>query len=220
MQIKTLAIYDFDGTMLSGDSIVRYIAYAMKQGFESPWSVFRHAMNAACALTGLKSINQGKSSALKFLRNMDPAIQEEFNRSFCREILTPRLYPKAIKSMKRHHRDGCHILLVSASPDIYLKHMKEFLPIDEVLASPTDEQGIVSSSTRGAKKVRRVEDWAKEQTFQVDWHASWAFGNSIHDLPVMRLCGRPICINPTRHMRKEAVGLPIEYWKAQDSSDM
>ena len=217
MQTKALAIYDFDGTMLDGDSIVRYIAYAIKQGYESPWSIFRQAVNAVSVLSGLKSIVSGKSSALKFLKYMDPDLQEEFNRSFCREVLVPRLYPKAIKSMKRHHEEGCHILLVSASPDIYLQYMKEFLPIDKVLASPTEPDGIVSSSTRGAKKVRRVENWAKEQSFEVDWQASWAFGNSIHDLPIMHLCGRPVCINPTRRMRKMAVGLPIEHWQSENS---
>ena len=220
MQTKALAIFDFDGTMLDGDSIVRYIGYAIKQGYESRFSIFRHAVNAVSALTGLKSIVDGKSSALRFLKYMDPEAQEEFNRSFCREVLVPRLFPKGIKSMERHHKEGCHILLVSASPDIYIKHMKEFLPIDEVLASPTDHDGIVSSSTRGPKKVRRVEDWAKEQNFQVDWKASWAFGNSIHDLPVMLLCGRPVCINPSRRMRKLAIGLPIEHWKKDDGTSL
>lgn len=218
MQTKALAIFDFDGTMLSGDSIVGYIAYAVKHGFESRFSIIRHTINALSTLSGFKSIENGKSSALSFLKYMDSATQEEFNRSFCREVLFPRIYPKAKKSMERHHREGCHILLVSASPDAYLKYMKEFLPIDDVLASPTDHDGTVSSSTRGPKKVRRVENWAKSQNFEINWQTSWAFGNSINDLPVMHLCGRPVCINPTRRMRKMAVGLPIEHWNTTDSS--
>lgn len=216
MQTKALAIFDFDGTMIKGNSIVSYIAYAIRQGYESRFSIFRHGLNALSVLLGIKSIDQGKSTALNFLQYMDSAAQDELNRSFCRDVLFPHLYPKARKSMDRHHKDGCHILLVSASPDIYLKHMKELLPIDAVLASPTDQKGTVSSSTRGAKKVRRVETWAKEQDFKIDWHGSWAFGNSIHDLPIMHLCGRPVCINPTRRMRKMAVGLPIEHWNMTD----
>ena len=211
---KPLAIFDFDGTMISGDSIIRYTAYAMRRGYE-PWrKIIPRLWQGLKAVCGLMSATEGKSRALSFLARMSREEQNEFNRAFCRDILMPRIFPKALDRMEAHRREGLRILLVSASPDAYISHLKDFLPVDAIIASPTDERGRVSSSTRGEEKVRRVREWAAGQDTQIDWAGSFSYGNSANDLPVMRLTGHPVCVNPSRRMKKLALDLPAEKWKA------
>lgn len=211
---KPLAIFDFDGTMISGDSIIRYTAYAMRRGYE-PWrNIIPRLWQGLKAVCGLMSATEGKSRALSFLARMNREEQNEFNRAFCRDILMPRIFPKALERMEAHRREGLRILLVSASPDAYISHLKDFLPVDAIIASPTDERGRVSSSTRGEEKARRVREWAAAQDTQIDWAGSFSYGNSANDLPVMRLTGHPVCVNPSRRMKKLALDLPAEQWKA------
>ena len=211
---KPLAIFDFDGTMISGDSIIRYTAYAMRRGYE-PWrNIIPRLWQGLKAVCGLMSATEGKSRALSFLARMSREEQNEFNRAFCRDILMPRIFPKALDRMEAHRREGLRILLVSASPDAYISHLKDFLPVDAIIASPTDERGRVSSSTRGEEKARRVREWAAVQDTQIDWAGSFSYGNSANDLPVMRLTGHPVCVNPSRRMKKLALDLPSEQWKA------
>ena len=211
---KPLAIFDFDGTMISGDSIIRYTAYAMRRGYE-PWrNIIPRLWQGLKAVCGLMSATEGKSRALSFLARMSREEQNEFNRAFCRDILMPRIFPKALERMEAHRREGLYILLVSASPDAYISHLKDFLPVDAIIASPTDERGRVSSSTRGEEKVRRVREWAAGQDTLIDWAGSFSYGNSANDLPVMRLTGHPVCVNPSRRMKKLALDLPAEQWKA------
>ena len=211
---KPLAIFDFDGTMISGDSIIRYTAYAMRRGYE-PWrNIIPRLWQGLKAVCGLMSATEGKSRALSFLARMSREEQNEFNRAFCRDILMPRIFPKALERMEAHRREGLRILLVSASPDAYISHLKDFLPVDAIIASPTDERGRVFSSTRGEEKARRVREWAAVQDTQIDWAGSFSYGNSANDLPVMRLTGHPVCVNPSRRMKKLALDLPAEQWKA------
>ena len=211
---KPLALFDFDGTMISGDSIIRYTAYAMRRGYE-PWrNIIPRLWQGLKAVCGLMSATEGKSRALSFLARMSREEQNEFNRAFCRDILMPRIFPKALERMEAHRREGLRILLVSASPDAYISHLKDFLPVDAIIASPTDERGRVSSSTRGEEKARRVREWAAAQDTQIDWAGSFSYGNSANDLPVMRLTGHPVCVNPSRRMKKLAPDLPAEKWKA------
>ena len=211
---KPLAIFDFDGTMISGDSIIRYTAYAMRRGYV-PWrNIIPRLWQGLKAVCGLMSATEGKSRALSFLARMSREEQNEFNRAFCRDILMPRIFPKALERMEAHRREGLRILLVSASPDAYISHLKDFLPVDAIIASPTDERGRVSSSTRGEEKARRVREWAAAQDTQIDWAGSFSYGNSANDLPVMRLTGHPVCVNPSRRMKKLAPDLPAEQWKA------
>ena len=211
---KPLAIFDFDGTMISGDSIIRYTAYAMRRGYQ-PWrNIIPRLWQGLKAVCGLMSATEGKSRALSFLARMNREEQNEFNRAFCRDILMPRIFPKALERMEAHRREGLRILLVSASPDAYISHLKDLLPVDAIMASPTDERGRVSSSTRGEEKARRVREWAAVQDTQIDWAGSFSYGNSANDLPVMRLTGHPVCVNPSRRMKKLAPDLPAEQWKA------
>ncbi len=211
---KPLAIFDFDGTMISGDSIIRYTAYAMRRGYE-PWrNIIPRLWQGLKAVCGLMSATEGKSRALSFLARMSREEQNEFNHAFCRDILMPRIFPKALERMEAHRREGLRILLVSASPDAYISHLKDLLPVDAIIASPTDERGRVSSSTRGEEKARRVREWAAAQDTQIDWAGSFSYGNSANDLPVMRLTGHPVCVNPSRRMKKLAPDLPAEQWKA------
>lgn len=213
MQTKAIAIFDFDGTMIRGDSIVAFVRYAIRRGKLCPLAALPQAWNAWRGLNGLISPEEGKSRALSFLGRMDQAEQAEFCRAFCREKLLPRIYPKALARLKEHAAAGEPVLLVSASPDIYMRYLPECLPIDAVMASPTDHKGRVLSNMRGQRKRDRVQAWADEQDFQVDWPNSWAYGDSAHDLPVMQLTGHPVSVNARKAMITEGAHLPQEDWR-------
>lgn len=212
MQKRAIAVFDFDGTLTPGDSIIRYVLYAVRCGHEPRRRLFVRMWQGLLAVCGLMSAEEGKSRSLSFLARMTRDEQAAFNRAFCKDILMPRIYPSGIRRLEAHKAEGLLVLLVSASPDAYINYLKELLPIDTVLASPTDEQGRVSISTRGQEKARRVQKWAAGQSFDVDWANSFSYGNSSNDLSVMRLTGHPICVNPSRKMRKLGAGLPVAYW--------
>lgn len=208
--MQRLAVFDFDGTLIKGDSIVRYILYAVSKGYLSPFNLPYQLYNVCRTLTKRITDAEGKSNALAFLGRMDITEQKEFNAGFCRNILLPRLYGMGIERMEKHHRQGDLVLLLTASPACYMEHLKGLLPVDEVLASPTDAQGVVAVTTRHHEKVKRLQSFAEK--LEVDWAESWAYGDSAADLPVMRLTGHPVLVNPKPAMLKEGQGLPVEMW--------
>ena len=210
---RALAIFDFDGTMIKGDSIVSYLLFAIQRGVESPLRIPSLLLNTWRGLSGRISAEEGKSRALRFLGAMEPEQREDFNRAFCRQMLLPRLYPKALERLAHHHRQGDGVLLVSASPDIYLRHMQQLLPVEAVLASLTLPDGRVTRNAKGEEKVRRVREWVSRQGREVDWANSWAYGDSDHDLPVLRLTGNPVLVNPKPAARQAGAGLLTEDWR-------
>lgn len=207
-----LAIFDFDGTMINGDSIVPYLLFALRRGVESPLRIPALLLNTWRGLSGRISAEEGKSRALRFLASMVPEQREVFNRDFCRQVLLPRIYPKALERMEHHRRQGDGVLLVSASPDIYMRYLQELLPVDAVLASLTLPNGRVTRNCKGEEKVRRVQAWAAQQGAEFDWAHSWAYGDSAHDLPVMGLTGNPVLVNPKPAAQQAGAGLPVEQW--------
>lgn len=213
MDKRRIAVFDFDGTLIKGDSIASYVLYAMQRGYLSFFDLPYQLINVRRTLKNRISDEQGKSNALRFLGRMTPAQQDEFNLSFCRDKLLPRLYPKGIQRMREHQADGVHVLLLSASPDCYMKDWLGLLPIDGVLATPTNDQGHVSLTVRHHEKVKRIREWEAEQGFEVDWVNSWAYGDSATDLPVMQMTGHPVLVNPKPAMQAEGKGLPVEIWR-------
>lgn len=210
---QAIAVFDFDGTLITGDSIVRYLRYAIRQGKLSVFSVPRLLWLGLIGKLGLMSAEEAKSRSLSFLMRMSSGEQELFNRAFCREELAPRLYVKGLTRMKAHQERGEPVILLSASPSCYLKYMRLHLPVTAVLASPTDRQGRVSLNLRGQQKRRHLQQWTEDEGIPVDWENSSAYGNSASDLPVMRLCGHALMVNPKPAMRRQAADLPEEDWK-------
>jgi phosphatidylglycerophosphatase C len=208
--MQRLAVFDFDGTLIKGDSIVRYILYAVSKGYLSPFNLPYQLYNVRRTLTGRISNEEGKSNALAFLGRMNMAEQEAFNAGFCKDKLLPRLYKLGIERMEKHRRQGDLVLLLSASPACYMDYVKDLLPVDEVLASPTDAYGKVTVTTRHHEKVKRLQSFT--EGMDIDWENSWAYGDSAADLPVMRLTGHPVLVNPKPAMLKAGQGLPVEMW--------
>lgn len=213
MEKQALAIFDFDGTMITGDSIVSFLRFAVKEGRLSPFSIPEQLISALMGILGLKSAEAAKSYALRFLKHMDAEEVYAFCQDFCEHILRPRLYPLALQRMEEHRRQGMKLLLVSASPDIYLKHMAPLLSVDAILATPSNARGEVARNTKGEEKIRRLKAWLDEQGIQMDSAASWAYGDSASDLPLLKLCGHPVMVNPKRKMIKQGGSIPIEIWR-------
>ena len=131
---------------------------------------------------------------------------------FAAQRLSPRIFQPAFQRMREHHLAGDLVLLVSASPALYLAHIKDFLPVDAVLATPTDEACRVIVNVRGEEKPRQVKRWLEAEGITPDWENSWAYGDSLSDLPVMMLTGNPYWVNPSARAIKTAPHLPRYNW--------
>lgn len=210
---RALAVFDFDGTMIKGDSIVPFVRQALREGYLPLWQLPGIGLAAWRGMKGRITPEEGKSRALQFLARLPEDTREDFCRRFCREYLMPRIYAQALTRLQEHRAQGDAVVLLSASPDIYLKHMGPLLGAATVLATPTDHQGTVTANNRGQEKVRRLQAWADNQPFAVDWSASWSYGDSAHDLPVMGLCGHPVMVNPKPAMENAAGAMARLDWR-------
>lgn len=207
-----IAIFDFDGTMIKGDSIVPYLQYAFQKGKLSLAGALRVLPSSLLGVMGLISAEKGKTAALRFLKNMSKKEQQAFNASFLQERILPRVFPQATKRLLYHRAQEHIILLVSASPACYMQQLKDFLPVHDVLASPTSVEGVVSNNCKGEEKVRRVQQWAKENNMHIDWQGGSAYGDSLSDAPVMSLTGHPVCVNAKKALIQKQPDWAAEIW--------
>lgn len=218
---KPYALFDFDGTLIRGDSIVRFVRYAYARGLTGAGGLARAALWAAAYGLHLTTAERAKRESLSFLAGREQGGVEALGRTFCREELLPRLYPQGVEELRRRHAEGAEVLLVTASPSFYLEALKEELPIQRIIGTRMHvENGvytglIAGENCRGVQKPLRLAEDLAARGDMVDYASSWAYGDSAGDAPMLALCGHKVGVNPRRRLVKRmkgADGFSVVYW--------
>ena len=198
---KPYALFDFDGTLIRGDSIVRFVRYAHARGLTGAGGLARAALWAAAYGLHLTTAERAKRESLSFLAGREQAGVEE--------------------ELRRRHAEGAEVLLVTASPSFYLEALKEELPIQRIIGTRMHvENGvytglIAGENCRGVQKPLRLAEDLAARGDMVDYAASWAYGDSAGDAPMLALCGHKVGVNPRRRLVKRmkgADGFSVVYW--------
>lgn len=220
---KTFALFDFDGTLCPGDSLIPFCLYAFRHGRCSLPRLLCGGLAGIGYGLRLVSARQSKQAALGFLKGMTVAEADALAQSFCRDKLLPRLYPEGMQAVKDHHNARQRALLVSASPELYLKFLREKLPLDGIVATRlhVDETGrytgqIAGENCRGVEKPLRLAEYLAARGEEIDYASSSAYGDSAGDAPMMELCARKVAINPKRKLMKRLChsdGVTVLRWR-------
>ena len=210
MSGQALAIYDFDGTMIRGDSIAAYLLYAFRRRM-LPLSAL--LTGAACALLhrcGLISAGQAKQRALRFLARIPAADRADMDTAFA-QSLSARICPAALRQMQDDRRDGKLIVLLSASTDNYMAPLGQLIGVDQLICTRLSD--LPDGNCRGRVKAERLHAWLDASGIVPDFAASAAYADSASDAPVLDLVGSPRLIDPSARTRRRLAGrYPILRW--------
>lgn len=199
--MQRIAVFDFDGTIIHGDSVVNMLTYGRQKGLVSIGQLLYAA--AAGALYHLHIIGPmpSKRAAHAFLPKMPDAKREAFLKAFA-QTLVDRARPEALQQMSKHRADGELVLICSASGHCYMHYVAEMLQADALLCTPCDAQGLPEGvNCRGEEKVRRVRAWLKE-THQEDALLTAGYGDTAGDAPILRQCQTPVLVRPKKKLKK------------------
>jgi len=205
-----LALFDFDDTLSRGDSVVPFLLYAIRRGAAPKRQLFRAAWGFLTQLGRPGKISRAKEHTFSFIKGRSPDELDDLARDFFREVITPRLFEDAIAELWNLKSTGHTVVVVSASADVYMHLLPEFLPVDTVIATRCAvENGVytghVQANCRGEEKPRRIAAWLQANDLTLDAEASCGYGDSASDIPMLRLVGNPTLVNPGK---KLAAALP------------
>src|SRR4051794_8606863 len=115
-----LAVFDLDGTLVRGDSFLPFlVSYAWRQRRVWPLVILPFYLGLyACRFL---SDRKAKERVLvSFLRGQSTAAVAEHAEWFCGWWVQHKLNAEVIARLREHQEAGHRVILLSASPDVYV----------------------------------------------------------------------------------------------------
>ncbi|HUY63489.1 MAG TPA: HAD family hydrolase [Acidimicrobiales bacterium] len=181
-----VAAFDFDGTLTKGGSVWPYLATVAGpyRTALAGLSVFPRLV-AAAVLGGAAADGAKEALFRRTLGGLEAAQLATRSAEFGRAHLARRRRHDVGARLEHHRRQGHHLVVVSASPELYVRAAGDELGVDGVLATrlAVGPDGHMTGrydgdNCRGEQKLERLRAW-------IDDHAPgatvWAYGNSAGD---------------------------------------
>ena len=212
-----IAIFDLDGTLTWRDTFLPYIA-AFLAGRPARWmSVVPVLIAVILFLCGRLDRDRFKERLTRIC--FGGASREEISRCsarFVERVMRGGLRPAAIKVIEQHRAAGDHLVLLSASPDLYVPVLAAQLGFDECICTELGWNGgrlsgqFVTANRRGEEKVRVVRAIREARPAQMA-----AYANSSSDLGHLALVERPLLVNACARARRRAarIGIRCQEWR-------
>lgn len=132
------------------------------------------------------------------------------------EILVDQVQPFGRVLIEKHRSEGRPVVLATTSPFDLVSPLAEALGLDAVLATRYGEvdgcyDGTIDGEfVWGPGKLAAVRAWASEH--RIDLTDSWAYSDSVFDVPLLSAVGHPVAVNPDIRLRAVAA---LRRWPQQ-----
>jgi phosphatidylglycerophosphatase C len=214
---RRVAVFDLDGTITWRDSLLPFLAGVLRRHparlarlAPLPWALARYAIDR----------DRGRLKGALIRYALGGLRRDEVHgevEAFLPEFMRRGLRPAALAAIERHRAAGDRLVLLSASPDLYVPAIGRRLGFDEVICTELRWDGerlhgyLESPNRHGPEKRRVVESLRTRlpgATFA-------AYGNATSDLDHLAIVERPCLVNGSAAARRRAsaLGIPVGEWQ-------
>jgi HAD superfamily hydrolase (TIGR01490 family) len=202
--MPTLALFDLDHTLLSGDSDVLWCDFLMARGLLDR-AVFapRNAQMEADYKAGTVDAAAFAGFYVSTLAGRTLAEWEPLRQAFLHEAVVPRIPEAARALVKAHQAVGDPVVMTTATNRVLTELTATHFGIDHLLATEVelDAHGRCTGRTTGTLnmregKVTRLHAWLAQRGQALHALDTVAYSDSINDLPLLECACRAVAVNP------------------------
>jgi phosphatidylglycerophosphatase C len=184
-----LAVFDLDGTLVNSDTFLPFlVSYAWRRRCWIPLLTLSFWLALyACRLLSDRAAKE--RVLISFLRGQPRSHVSQHAEWFCEAWVRRRLQDEVLERLRKHQQAGDRVILLSASPDVYVTAIGRMLGIDEVVCTEvvgselTWDGSLRGENCKGAHKVQRLAQYLEATSPPT---GSWAYGDSSSDLPLLQ----------------------------------
>jgi len=209
-QIAPLAIFDLDNTLIAGDSDHLWGEFLVEQGLVDADEYRRgNDLYYAQYVEGTLDIFEFLVFSLAPLARIEHGALMALRERFVIEKIHPIMLPAAEALVEKHRQAGDMLMIITATNSFITRPIADLLGIDTLIATePEIQDGRYTGAVEGAPcfkegKVERLRAWLAGH--DIDLANSSFYSDSHNDLPLLRLVGRPVAVDPDDKLRDYAL---------------
>jgi HAD superfamily hydrolase (TIGR01490 family) len=216
MKERLVAAFDLDGTLTRHDT---YIPYLIGFLIRHPWRIFR-LWNLPWHIA-LYAIGKVDNSGIKqqFLVSFLGGVEREqistWTNTFLVKLLRRGIRQEALITLEKHRKKGDHLVLLSASLDIYVNEFGCRLGFDETICTNVEwfngklTGRLSSKNCHGREKISRLIS-----RYRIETTNFIAYADDISDVPLLLMVDKGVLINGSRKARDFSIkaGIELKRW--------
>jgi len=211
MSQRGAAFFDLDRTLMSGSSGAQFGRAAFRSGMVSRAQMTRWAIeHLRFRLRG--ATDRDTDELVEQIRGLLAGVPERSLKRMVPDLLAgilPRIYPEMLEEVRAHQDAGRPAFIVSAAGHGVVELLADVLDMEggigsryEVAPDGTYTGELVGGLNYGELKIAPMRRFAAEH--ELDLETSWAYSDSVSDLPMLELVGNPVAVNPDAELARIA----------------
>ncbi len=206
------AFYDLEGTLLSTNLVHTLGFYAVRgQG------VFQTIKKSAATLlklpffaaTDLYSRNVFNSVFFKSYKGESEDRLRYFSEDLFERVLKPAIFDGAFEMIATSKKIGLRQIVITGALDFTIDRLMTHLGIDDYAANRLEFVNgyatgrLLPPVMASATKAIWIREYAERENINLS--ASYAYSDSISDLPMLSIVGHPAAVNPDFRLKQTAL---------------
>ena len=220
------ALFDADGTLYSAQYGRGMMKYAQSHGRRAHTlayfaSLVPAALPSRLKFTDAEGFDRAKIARMSWLLRGWTA--EQALRAFewvTDEYLLPTRREHVVARLQAHQASGQLVLIASGTFTPSLQVLGQRLGVAELIGTGIEIRNgrytgrILPPVIKGADKLAQIRKHLAQRAPDVDWEASYAYGDSYSDRGFMQLVGHPVAVHPEDKLRALA---REQHWEILES---
>lgn len=207
-----LAVFDFDGTLIPGQSGQKLAVYLWKTKKVSNFTALRlilWGLRYKAHLPHRQNLPRElifKAFAGKKVDKVDKYIDKFFN-----EYLDKTVRKDLIKIAEDKAKEGCELVVVSAAFTPTIKSFAKIYQFEHLLGTSMEVDNnncytgnVDGNCVAGKKKIEYLKDFANQQFGEDGWEITYAFADHYTDKSLLKLAKYPCAVSPDDTLRRYA----------------
>lgn len=205
------AFFDLDKTIIAKSSTLAFTKPLFKAGFLSRTSLFKAGVaQAYYQMFGADhdQLERVRAELGELTRGWSRDEVSKLVEETVEEVVSPLVYAEALAIIDEHARAGRRVVVISSSPVEIVVPLCRYLGLTDVIGTrpELDEEGRYTGAidfyAYGPGKADAMRAMAEEEG--LDLADSFAYSDSITDLPMLEVVGHPVAVNPDKELRELA----------------
>ena len=216
-----LAVFDVDGTLVETNIIEYYLWMRLRARPVREWPEFFGRMLAEAPrwlYLERRSRAEFQRSFYRQYGGLDVEEMRGLGREALHAVTLRRVYPEGVRRIREHKRAGHRVLLLTGALDVVVEPLAELLEVELDCAHLLERGGRLTGDLSApppageARSTLLLEYAARNE---IDLAESFAYADSLSDLPMLEEVGTPVVVNPDARISQVAQqrGWRIERWR-------